>query len=89
MAVLGSEIEVGDCKSKPLVLQLKQGTSFTLKNSGASKVAITFDKDHVDYVDPGKSSVAKASLDHGPGLYGYRCTTSTANGISGFVLVSP
>lgn len=89
LAVLGSEIEVGDCKAKPLVLQLKQEATFNLKNSGTSKVSITFDNNHVNYVDAGKSTPVKASLDHGPGLYGYRCTTSNDNAISGFVLVTP
>lgn len=89
LAVLGNEIEIGDCKAKPLVLQVKQATTFNLKNSGSSKVAITFDSNLVTYLDSGKSTAVKASLNHGPGLYGYRCTTNNFNAISGFVLISP
>lgn len=89
LAVIGNEIEIGNCKAKPLVLQVKQTATFNLKNSGTSKITITFDNDHVINVDAGKSVGVKASFDHGAGLYGYRCTTDTANAISGFLLIAP
>ena len=89
LAQVGTEIEVGNCQSKPIVLQIQNGANLTLKNTSSLDDNLTFDTKTKVNVVANKSLVLKVAFEHGPGLYGYRCKNGSFEGISGFVLVSP
>lgn len=89
LAVLGSEIDLNECRPTPLVLQVKTGAEVTVKNSGQSDAVLTFDAENVFHVNAGKTGSIKAAFKHGAGLYGYRCKSDTFDAIAGFIALTP
>lgn len=89
LAVISSQLEIGNCETKPLVLKVKDGSSFTIKNSSDKDRAISFDADNTIYVPAGKTHVQQVKFKNGPGLYGYGCDFPDIRQTGGFVLVEP
>lgn len=88
LAVIGSKVEVKDCKADPLVLQTKFGSKVTFKNTGDYNISISFDKDNIIDVGVGKSVSTNKAFVHGEGLYGYLCQANNFTGLIGFVLLT-
>ncbi len=89
LAVTGTEVDISECKAKPLVLQSSQTSKVKMKNSGKAQVSISFDGKKNVKVATGKSAEINSELVHGPGLYGYLCEQTGFKGLVGFVLVTP
>ncbi|MFZ2522242.1 MAG: hypothetical protein WAX44_00045 [Minisyncoccia bacterium] len=89
LAVTGNELEVSNCKSKPLVLQSSQTPTVRMKNSGKLDLSISFDGKKSLKIPTGKSVEINSEFVHGPGLYGYLCEQTGFKGLVGFVLVTP
>lgn len=89
LAVIGSQVEVKNCKADPMVLQTKFGSKVTFKNTGNYDISISFDKDNIIDVGAGKSVSTNKAFVHGEGLYGYLCLGNNFTGLIGFVLLTP
>ncbi len=89
LAVSSSQLEIGGCEVKPLVLKVKDGSSFTIKNSSGEDRSISFDADNTIFVPAGKTHVQQVKFKNGPGLYGYGCDFPDIRQAAGFVLVEP
>lgn len=89
LAVVGTEVEIMNCKSTPLVLQASIKSSVMVKNSGDKDISISFDGKKNINVASGKSADVKSSLVNGFGLYGYLCEYEGFKGLVGFVLATP
>lgn len=88
LAFIGTEVEINDCSAKPIVLQVNQGQSITLKNNGTQTEAITIDNSNIVNITAKKEVKIKASFSKGPGLYGYRCKDQKTDAIVGFIAVT-
>lgn len=89
LAVIGSQVEIKDCKAGPIVLQTKLGSPVTFKNTADYNISISFDMDNILKIDAGKSASTTKVFVHGPGLYGYLCQGNGFTGLIGFILVAP
>jgi len=89
LSVASSVLDIANCDVNPMVLKVKDGSSFTIKNSGNQDRSISFDRDNTIYVPAGKTHVQKAQFKNGPGLYGYGCDLPSIQQAAGFVLVEP
>ncbi|MCE9549083.1 hypothetical protein K8Q98_01655 [Candidatus Nomurabacteria bacterium] len=89
LSVVGSEIEVKDCKVTPLVLQASITSPVVFKNTGSKKISISFDENNVLEIGVGKSISANKAFIHGRGLYGYLCKVDDFTGLVGYIIVTP
>lgn len=79
-------LEIKDCQPTPLVLQVKQGTEFTIQNKDSSPHKIIFDSDHHYVLPANGSKTIKADFKYGSGDYGYICEEV---GLTGFLHITP
>lgn len=80
-------LDITDCDPQPIVMRLKDGGEFTVKNSDAGEREIGIDPQHI-YTIPGRGErKIKVDFGHGPGVYGYGCNKSS--GAVGMFLVVP
>lgn len=82
LAEAGSVVEIQGCNPKPLVLQVKVGSSFEIKNEDTKAHKFIFDEDHSYDIPAHGSKTIKADFKYGAGDYGYVCNSV---GITGFL----
>ncbi len=86
LAKVGDNLEIKDCQPSPLVLQVKQGSDFKIKNNDNVKHKIIFDEEHIYELPANNSQTYKAQFKYGTGDYGYVCE---GVGLVGFLHVAP
>ena len=86
LAIVGSNIQITNCKPSPLVLQVKLGSEFTITNKDSTSHNITFDEEHTYKVSANGNLTIKAEFKYGAGDYGYVCE---GVGLVGFIHVAP
>lgn len=79
-------LEIAECVPTPLVYEISETPSFTVKNTGTKAVELNFGGAKNYSVAPGKSLLIKDALTHGVGFYGYGCTGK--QGPAGIVYLS-
>lgn len=89
LAVAAEYLDIAGCNPNPLVIKVKSGTQFKLRNNSEESREIGFDKDTIFKVGPNAQTSIKAEFEHGPGLYGYGCNDPAHGGTVGFILVLP
>ncbi len=85
LAKMGNTIETKNCQPAPLVLQVKQGSEFKIKNNDNTQHYIIFDEEHIYKIPANGDLTIKAQFKYGTGDYGYVCKGS---GLVGFVHVT-
>lgn len=78
-------LEIKDCKPNPLVLKVKQGSKFEIKNMDNVKRKIIIDSQHFYDIEANDSRTITAQFKYGTGDYGYVCDEV---GIVGFLHVT-
>jgi hypothetical protein len=79
-------LNINKCeKPSPLVLSLKYGQEFKVKNDDSIPHSIIIDKNHIYKIDANSTVSFKADFGRGLGAYGYLCEKYA--GIVGFFLV--
>lgn len=73
LAKIGDTLELNDCKPTPLVLQVKQGSEFKIKNNDKTDKKIIFDEDNRFKIPANGQLTIKAAFKYGSGDYGYVC----------------
>lgn len=86
LALVRNQVEIKDCQPTPLVLQVKQGSEFTVKNSDNTSHTLTFDEDHNFKIPANGLTTIKAEFKYGTGDYGYVCE---GVGLVGFLHIIP
>lgn len=89
LSVIGKEVDISNCKAKPLVLQAHEAFMIRVINSGKTDIMINFDGKKNLEIPAGKSIELNSVFVHGAGLYGYVCEKLGFKGLVGFVLVTP
>lgn len=82
LAKPGNALEIKDCQPTPLVLQIKQGSEFTIKNNDNVHHKIIIDEEHIYQLPANSSLTTKAQFKYGRGDYGYVCQGA---GLVGFL----
>ncbi len=86
LAKVGDILEIKDCQPNPLVLQVKQGSEFKIKNNDNVKHKIIFDEENKYKIPANGQLTIKADFKYGSGDYGYVCE---GVGLVGFLHVTP
>lgn len=73
LAKEGNLVEIKDCKPTPLVLQVKQGSEFKIKNNDNVNHNIIIDSEHAYELPTNNQLTIKAEFKYGPADYGYIC----------------
>ncbi|MDO8408290.1 MAG: hypothetical protein Q7S95_03605 [bacterium] len=87
MSVTTGPIEIQGCTANPVVLKVKQGARFVVKNTGDKEYSFGFDTKVT--IAPGKEATVVAEFKNGMGIYGYGCDNQTIKHPIGFVMVVP
>ncbi|MDP3769638.1 MAG: hypothetical protein Q8R40_01700 [bacterium] len=84
-------IEIGPgCFVDPLVVRIKQGAKFTIKNGDTRDHELNFDGPKSYPIRAGSTETITVSFSHGPGIYAYVCDqTSPGKKIVGVLTVTP
>lgn len=86
LAKMGDSIEIKDCQPTPLVLQVKQGSKFTIKNGDTTSHNIVIDEEHQYKIPANGNLEIVAQFKYSTGDYGYICE---GVGLTGFLHVAP
>ncbi len=86
LAKEGDFIEIKNCQPTPLVLQVKQGSKFTIKNDDSIAHNFIIDEEHQYKVPANGNLEIVAQFKYGTGDYGYICQ---GTGLTGFLHVAP
>lgn len=86
LAKVGNTLELNDCQPTPLVLEVKQGSEFKIKNNDTTPINIIFDEEHVYKIPSNGDLEILAQFKYGPGDYGYVCDKV---GLVGFLHIIP
>lgn len=78
-------LEIKDCKPNPLVLKIKEGSQFEIRNMDNVKVKIIIDSLHSYDIPPNGNKTITAQFKYGTGDYGYVCERV---GLVGFLHVT-
>lgn len=89
VAVAADTLELNKCTANPVVISVKQGDTFKVKNSGTQDIQFGFDADKRVSIAAGATATIKADFKNGLGIYGYGCPDPTITHPIGFVLVEP
>lgn len=86
LAKKSGTLNIDKCeKPSPLVLSLKEGQDFSVRNDDSVAHTIIIDTNHKYKIEPNTTTSLKASFGRGAGAYGYLCEKYA--GIVGFFLV--
>lgn len=88
LSVVGTIVDIADCKANPLVLRSSLGSGIIFKNSGKTDVKVSFDGTNMTKISSGASVDMKKDFIHGSGLYGYVCEKPDFKGLIGFVILT-
>lgn len=86
LAKQSDTLEIKDCQPTPLVLLVKQGSKFTIKNKDSAAHNFVIDEEHQYKVSANGSLEIVAQFKYGTGDYGYVCE---GTGLTGFLHVAP
>lgn len=89
VAVATGMLDLNNCTADPVVLSVKLGDSFKVKNSGSQEVKFGFDADKRVSIAVGATVTIKADFKNGVGIYGYGCPDASVNHPIGFIMVQP
>ena len=85
LAKEGSILEIKNCQPTPLVLQVKIGSKFIVKNSDSVAHTILIDEEHQYQIPANGNIEVTAQFKYGTGDYGYVCQ---GVGLTGFLHVA-
>lgn len=83
----GNTLDITNCYGKPIVLGTKEKETITVTNNGTEDKTMMINTDHTYKVPAKSSTTVTVDFGHGPGLYGYGC--SSVSGAAGIILVAP
>ena len=76
LAVESDTLDVGKCIGKPVVLKVKAGAAFTVRNNDERDHTIQM-SDKLQFIIPAHGTkMITPEFDYGPGVYGYGCDNS-------------
>lgn len=73
LAKISDTLEINNCQPTPLVLEVKFGSEFRIKNNDKIDQKIIFDQDERHKIPANNSAIIKADFKYGTGDYGYVC----------------
>lgn len=85
LAKQNDTLEIKDCQPTPLVLLIKQGSKFTIKNDDSTAHNFVIDEEHQYKIPANGSLEIVAQFKYGTGDYGYVCQ---GVGLTGFLHVA-
>lgn len=78
---------LSDCTAQPVVLRVRFGETFTIRNQDIVDHVITVNEDNIFSIPVGGTKDVKADFGKGRGNYGFVCDSRT--GVSGILHVTP
>lgn len=85
LASAAASLDITNCEPKPVVLRVKKGNNFTVKNNDKQPHKIMLDEKTSYEIPANGSLVVKADFNYGAGDYGYVCEGA---GLVGFLHVT-
>ncbi len=85
LASASASLEITNCEPKPVVLKVKKGNKFTVKNNDKHPHKIMLDEKTSFEIPANGSLIVTADFNYGTGDYGYVCEGA---GLVGFIHVT-
>ena len=88
MSTESDALEIKNCVATPVVIRVRLGSTFSVKNAGSSEIDFGFGEKVK--IAPGASAPVKADFKNGVGVYGFGCSdTKAVSRLIGYVMVMP